>query len=100
MARSAEMTSSRAKARPEPEPTTPGEVCDVTVPMSITSTVSPPGHRIRSDASGSESPHHDRDPDIRGVISSAALEDVVVADTAVHHGGARPSRLVLPITNR
>jgi putative CocE/NonD family hydrolase len=84
----------------EPELMTPGEVYEVTVPMSVTSNVFLPGHRIRLDVSGSNFPHYDRNSNTGGVISSEALEDMVVADTTVHHGGTRPSRLVLPIINR
>ena len=78
----------------------PGEVYEVTVPMSVTSNVFLPGHRIRLDISSSNFPHYDRNSNTGGVISSEALEDMVVADNTVHHGGARPSRLVLPIIER
>ncbi|MBP2369588.1 CocE/NonD family hydrolase [Pseudonocardia parietis] len=84
----------------EPEMMTPGEVYEVTVPMSVTSNVFLPGHRIRLDVSGSNFPHYDRNSNTGGVISSEALEDMVVADTTVHHGGTRPSRLVLPVLDR
>lgn len=84
----------------EPELMTPGEVYEVTVPMSVTSNVFLPGHRIRLDISSSNFPHYDRNSNTGGVISSEALEDMVVADNTIHHGGARPSRLVLPIIER
>src|SRR3954454_6446490 len=84
----------------EPELMTPGEVYEVTVPMSVTSNVFLPGHRIRLDVSGSNFPHYDRNSNTGGVISSEALEDMVIVDTTVHHGGARPSRLVLPVIDR
>lgn len=83
-----------------PEPLTPGQVYEVTVPMSVTSNVFLPGHRIRLDISSSNFPHYDRNSNTGGVISSEALEDMVVADNTIHHGGARPSRLVLPVINR
>jgi putative CocE/NonD family hydrolase len=84
----------------EPELMTPGQVYEVTVPMSVTSNVFLPGHRIRLDVSGSNFPHYDRNSNTGGVISSEALEDMVVTDTTVHHGGTRPSRLVLPVIRR
>jgi putative CocE/NonD family hydrolase len=84
----------------EPELMTPGQIYEVTVPMSVTSNVFLPGHRIRLDVSGSNFPHYDRNSNTGGVISSEALEDMVVADTTIHHGGARPSRLVLPVIDR
>jgi putative CocE/NonD family hydrolase len=79
---------------------TPGEVYEVTVPMSVTSNVFLPGHRIRLDVSSSNFPYYDRNSNTGGVISGEGLEDMVVAETTVHHGRARPSRLVLPIIER
>ena len=84
----------------EPELMTPGEVYEVTVPMSVTANVFLPGHRVRLDVSGSNFPHYDRNSNTGGIISSEALEDMVVADTTVHHGGTRLSRLVLPVIDR
>ena len=49
-----------------PELMTPGEVYEVTVPMSVTSNVFLPGHRIRLDVSGSEFPHYDRNSNTAG----------------------------------
>jgi putative CocE/NonD family hydrolase len=83
-----------------PELMTPGEVYEVTVPMSVTSNVFLPGHRIRLDISSSNFPHYDRNSNTGSVISSEALEDMVVADSTVHHGGAHPSRLILPTIAR
>lgn len=84
----------------EPEMMIPAEVHEVTVKMSVTSNVFLPGHRIRLDVSGSNFPHYDRNSNTGGVISSEALKDMVAVDTTVHHGGARPSRLVLPVIDR
>ena len=84
----------------KPELMTPGEVYEVTVPMSVTSNVFLPGHRIRLDISSSNFPHYDRNSNTGSVIATEALEDMVVADNAIHHGGTRPSRLVLPIIDR
>ena len=83
-----------------PELMTPGEVYEVTVPMSVTSNVFLPGHRIRLDVSSSNFPHFDRNSNTGGKISFEDLEDMVVATNTIHHGGARPSRLVLPIIER
>jgi len=84
----------------QPELMTPGEVYEVTVPMSVTSNVFLAGHRIRLDISSSNFPHFDRNSNTGGEISFEALDDMVVADNAIHHGGAHPSRLVLPIIDR
>ncbi|MET0895190.1 MAG: CocE/NonD family hydrolase [Acidimicrobiia bacterium] len=83
-----------------PELMTPGQVYEVTVPMSVTSNVFLPGHRIRLDISSSNFPHYDRNSNTGRVIATEALEDMVVADNTIHHGGTRPSRLVLPIIDR
>jgi putative CocE/NonD family hydrolase len=83
-----------------PEPMTPGEVYEVTVAMAVTSNVFLPGHRIRLDVSGSNFPRYDRNSNTGGVIASEALEDMVAVDTTVHHGGSRPSKLVLPVIDR
>jgi putative CocE/NonD family hydrolase len=84
----------------KPQLMAPGKVYEVTVPMSVTSNVFLPGHRIRLDISSSNFPHYDRNSNTGGVISSEALEDMLVADNTIHHGGTRPSRLILPIINR
>lgn len=84
----------------EPQLMTPGKVYEVTVKMSVTSNVFLPGHRIRLDVSGSNFPHYDRNSNTGGAISTEALEDMAPVDTTVHHGGTRPSRLILPVINR
>ncbi|EFC85769.1 CocE/NonD family hydrolase [Parafrankia sp. EUN1f] len=84
----------------KPELMTPGEVYEVTVPMAVTSNVFLTGHRIRLDISSSNFPHYDRNSNTGGVIATEAVEDMVVADNTVHHGGARPSRLILPVIDR
>jgi putative CocE/NonD family hydrolase len=84
----------------KPEPLTAGEVYEVMIPMGVTSNVFLPEHRIRLDISGSNFPHYDRNSNTGGAISSEALENMVVADTSIHHGGVYPSRLVLPIIDR
>jgi putative CocE/NonD family hydrolase len=85
--------------RSRPELLTPGEVYEITVPMGATSNVFLPGHRIRLDISSSNFPRYDRNSNTGGAIATEALDDMQVADTTIHHGGARPSRLILPIIN-
>ncbi|MQY31814.1 Cocaine esterase [Nocardia sp. RB56] len=84
----------------EPELMTPGEIYEVTIPMSVTSNVFLPGHRIRLDISSSNFPHYDRNSNTGGAIATEALHDMITADNTIHHGGTRPSRLILPIINR
>ena len=83
-----------------PGPLTPGEVYEVTVDLGVTSNVFRAGHRIRLDVSSSNFPRYDRNSNTGGAISSERLEDMVIADNSVFHGGLRPSRLVLPIIER
>lgn len=83
-----------------PQLMTPGEVYEVTVPMSVTSNVFLPGHRIRLDVSSSNFPHYDRNTNTGGVIAQECIDDAIVATNTIHHGGARPSRLVLPVIAR
>ena len=83
-----------------PELMTPGEVYEVTVPMSATSNVFLPDHRIRLDISSSNFPRYGRNSNTGGDIATEALESMVVADNTIHHGGTRLSRLALPVIER
>ena len=83
-----------------PELMTPGQVYEVTVPMSVTSNVFLPGHRIRLDISSSNFPRYDRNSNTGGHISSEPADAMVVAHNTIHHGEARASRLVLPVIKR
>jgi putative CocE/NonD family hydrolase len=83
-----------------PEPLTPGEVCEVTLDLSVTSNVFLPGHRIRLEVSSSNFPRFDRNTNTGGVVTEEAGADVQVAVNRIHHGPAWPSRLVLPVIDR
>ncbi|MFC9665592.1 CocE/NonD family hydrolase [Nocardia sp. NPDC127606] len=78
----------------------PGEIYEVTVSMSVTSNVFLPGHRIRLDISASNFPRYDRNSNTGGAISFESLDDMIPSDVSIHHGGIRPSRLILPIVER
>lgn len=83
-----------------PEPLTPGEVYEVTVPMAVTSNVFLPGHRIRLDISSSNFPRYDRNTNTGGFIAQESLDQAVVATNRIMHGPEHPSRLVLPVITR
>jgi uncharacterized protein len=84
----------------EPEPLTPGEVCEVTLDLSVTSNVFLPGHRIRLEVSSSNFPRFDRNTNTGAAITEDGEDDVLVAVNRVYHGPGHPSRLVLPIIDR
>ena len=56
------------------------------------------GHRIRLDVTGGSFPRFDRNPQT-GEPPALATE-LAAATTTIHHSGALPSRLVLPIVER
>jgi uncharacterized protein len=84
----------------EPEPLTPGAVCEVRLDLSVTSNVFLPGHRIRLEVSSSNFPRFDRNTNTGGTVTEDGEEDVQVAVNRVFHGPGRPSRLVLPVIER
>ncbi|HUQ56307.1 CocE/NonD family hydrolase [Lentzea sp.] len=83
-----------------PVPLEPGTVHELTVDMSVTSNVFLPGHRIRLEVSSSNFPRYDRNTNTGGTIAADTEDDLTVAVNRVHHGPARPSRLVLPLIER
>ncbi|TQM43707.1 CocE/NonD family hydrolase [Pseudonocardia cypriaca] len=84
----------------EPEPLEPGTVYELAIGLSVTSNVFLPGHRIRLEVSSSNFPRYDRNTNTGGTIATDGEDDLVVAVNRVHHGPARPSRLVLPLIER
>lgn len=84
----------------EPRPLVPGEVYEVTVNLGVTSNVFLPGHRLRLDVSSSNFPRFDRNTNTGGFIAGESINDAVVATNSLHHGPAKPSRLILPIIER
>jgi putative CocE/NonD family hydrolase len=75
-------------------------VYELTVDLNATSNVFLPGHRIRLEIAGSNFPRYDRNTGTGGTIAADGEGDPVVAVNRVHHGPARPSRLVLPLVER
>ncbi len=83
-----------------PAPVEPGTVYELTIDMGVTSNVFLPGHRIRLEVSSSNFPRYDRNTNTGGTIATDTADDLVIAVNEVHHGPARPSRLVLPLIER
>jgi len=79
----------------EPSLIQPGRVYEYTIELQPTSNVFLRGHRIRLHVTSSNFPLIDRNTNGGGDIG---FEDhVVVVRQTVHHGGARASRVVLPV---
>jgi hypothetical protein len=83
-----------------PEPLTPGEACQLSLDLSVTSNVFLPGHRIRLEVSSSNFPRFDRNTNTGGVIADDAADQAMVAVNRVWHGPDHPSHLVLPVIRR
>lgn len=83
-----------------PELLQPDEVYELTLDLSVTSNVFPPGHRIRLEVSSSNFPRYDRNTNTGEVIAEDGPERCVVAVNRVFHGPNYPSRLVLPVIAR
>ena len=82
----------------ESTPITPGQVYEYTIDLWATSHVVRAGHRIRVDISSSNFPRFDRNPNTGAPIGEdSRLEP---ARQEVHHSGAHPSHIVLPIIPR
>lgn len=78
----------------------PGQVYEVRIDLSATSTVFAAGHRLRLEVSSSNFPRFDRNTNTGRVIADDGPDDLEVAVNRVFHDHARPSRLVLPIIDR
>jgi putative CocE/NonD family hydrolase len=84
----------------DPVPLEAGEVTKLEIDLGATSYVFPAGHRVRIDVSSSNFPRFDRNTNTGGVIASERIEEALVARNAVHHRGAYPSHVVLPLIER
>ena len=72
----------------------PGEITKFTIRLSPTSNAFLPGHRIRVDITSSDFPNYDRNHNTAADPNRDAT--LVVAQQTIHHGKARPSRIMLP----
>ncbi|EON79447.1 peptidase S15 [Lunatimonas lonarensis] len=74
---------------------TPNEVYEFEIEMMGTANVFKPGHRIRIDITSSNFPQFDRNPNTGKPLGSDS--ETRIAQQTIHHGGTRPSHIVLPI---
>ncbi len=75
----------------------PGEVIEFKIRLRPTSNEFQRGHRIRLDVTSSDFPNYDRNHNT--AVDQNADAQLVVAEQTVHHGGTRPSRLILPVVS-
>jgi len=73
----------------------PGEVIEYRIKLRPTSNEFQPGHRIRLDITSSDFPNFDRNHNTAADPNSDVRLEV--AEQTLHHGGAKPSRLILPV---
>jgi putative CocE/NonD family hydrolase len=78
----------------------PGTVYELHLDLWATANVFRAGHRIRLDVSSSNFPRFDRNSNTGGTIWQESEAEFVQALNRVHHTGAKPSHLVLPIIDR
>lgn len=76
-------------------PMAPGEVYEITLPDMVVGHRFEKGHRIRLDITSSCFPLYERNLNTGG--RNFDETEWVVAENQVHHGGARASRIVLPL---
>ncbi len=74
---------------------TPNQVYEFEIEMMGTANVFQPGHRIRIDITSSNFPQFDRNPNTGKPQGSDA--EVRIAQQTIHHGGAKPSHILLPL---
>lgn len=74
---------------------TPNQVYEFDIEMTGTANVFKPGHRIRVTVTSSNFPQFDRNLNTGAPLGSSS--EVRVANQTIHHGGSRPSHIVLPI---
>ena len=75
---------------------TPGETYAVTIDMGSTANTFLPGHRIRVEITSSCFPRYVRNLNSGGEVVAETESDAVIAHQTLRHGGATPSRVVLP----
>jgi hypothetical protein len=73
----------------------PNKVYEYEITLTGTANVFLPGHRIRVDITSSNFPQFDRNPNTGAPLGSSA--ETRVAQQTIHHGGSKPSHILLPI---
>ena len=79
----------------QPKLLTSGEVVEYRIKLRPTSNEFQPGHRVRLDITSSDFPNYDRNHNTAADQNADARLEA--AGQTIHHGGARPSRLLLPV---
>ena len=74
----------------------PDAVTDLRIRLRPTAVLFRPGHRIRLDVTSSDFPNYDRNHNTAADANSDSR--LQRARITLHSGGARPSRLILPVT--
>jgi putative CocE/NonD family hydrolase len=75
----------------------PNQTYTYDIEMTGTANVFLPGHRIRIDITSSNFPQFDRNPNTGDDLG--ANSTTRVAQQTIHHGGSRPSYIVLPVVS-
>lgn len=78
-----------------PEPVNPGEVCEYTIDLAVTSIVFGRGHRIRIDVSSSNFPRHDRNMNTGNPFGEDA--EGVPAMQTIYHQSDYASYIDMPV---
>jgi putative CocE/NonD family hydrolase len=81
-----------------PSPLTPGETYEFDIELGNISNVFKAGHRVKLTVSSSSFPAHDRN--LNTGVRTGWGDTWIVANQAVYHDAAHPSRLLLPVIPR
>ncbi len=79
----------------KPQLLTPNTPYEFTVDLVGTANTFLPGHRIRIDITSSSFPQFDRNPNTGEPLGTATKTRVALQ--TIHHGGPRPSHIILPV---
>ncbi|MEM7122174.1 MAG: CocE/NonD family hydrolase [Pseudomonadota bacterium] len=81
-----------------PQPIDPSEDYALPIDLWATSYQLGKGHRLRVEISSSDFNRYDRNPNTGGTYGHSAT--TIKAEQTIHHDGARPSHIVLPVIHR
>ncbi|WP_339922319.1 CocE/NonD family hydrolase [uncultured Cyclobacterium sp.] len=75
----------------------PNKVYEYEITLTGTANVFLPGHRIRVDITSSNFPQFDRNPNTGAPLGTST--ETRIAQQTIHHGGPKPSHIVLPVVS-
>jgi len=84
----------------DPSDLQPDTIYELRIDLWATANVFGVGHRLRLDVSSSNFPKFDRNTNTGGIIAEETEADMRPAINRVHHDGAHPSHVILPIIER